>query len=266
MPDTLKLVALGAGNLASHLVPALDNIGCDILQVYSRSIYNANSLAHSIDSEATADLAKINKQADLYLFMLKDDALEDFLKVFPSPGKNALFVHTAGAKSIEVFREYTNNYACLYPLQSFRKKQSMDMSSVPFLVNANNDFSLRNVRMLARKISHTVNECSDEDRLRYHLSAVLVNNFTNHLHCLANNFLEEYALDSNLLKPIISTGYEKIIDGDPCKSQTGPAQRGDLKLIRKHLQLIKSDSRLSLIYKTISDSITENNKTDNEDR
>ncbi len=255
MPDNIKIVAIGSGNVASHLIPALNTIGCKITQVYSRSLLNANKLAHLIGTESIDQLEKIDTTADIYLVMVNDDLISSVCDQMPILAPDQILAHTSGAIPIDILSAYTNNYGSFYPLESFKKEQLKAIDNVPFLVNGNNACTTRTLRILARKLSNKVTECSDVDRLKYHLSAVLINNFTNHLACLSDRFLTENALDPSFLNAIIETSFKIIKDGKACTSQTGPAMRSDFQLMKNHLELIKQDPHLSKVYKTLSDSI-----------
>lgn len=264
MPETLKIVAIGAGNVAHHLIPALHNMGCDILQVYSKSIYNANNLAHRVSANGTDSINELDETADLYLLMVKDDAISDVCGKIEKLKSTQCLAHTSGATEIDVLKSCAENYGSFYPLESFRKKQSKNLRNTPMLIHGNNDFTKRMLRMSARRISDVVQMCSDEERLKYHVSAVFINNFTNHLACLAQEYLISNDLDPAMLNPITHTTFEKIINVEACDSQTGPAVREDLKLMRKHLNLIKDETIMKNLYRLLSDSIIQQKKKHNE--
>jgi len=255
MLETLKLTVIGAGNLAHHLVPALHKIGCDISQVWSRTLIHANALAHKVNSSAIDDLQQIEDDSELYLIMVKDDALSSVCMSLPPLNPNAIIAHSSGAGSIDLLENLTQHWGCFYPLQSFRKTQESKLSEVPFLVNGNNEYTIRELRILARQLSTRVSSCSDENRLRYHLSAVFINNFTNHLACLAKDFLQDHELDPKYLDTISKTTFDKIINHDPCQSQTGPAIRKDLDLISRHLKLLSDKNSMQDVYRMLSDNI-----------
>ena len=255
MHEALKLTVIGAGNLAHHLVPALHNIGCHISQVWSRTLINANALAHKVNARAIDNLQMLEDDNELYLIMVKDDALNSVCSSLPALNPDAIIAHSSGAGSIDVLKDLTKHWGCFYPLQSFRKNQESKLSEVPFLVNGNNDHTERELRILARQLSSRVSSCNDEDRLRYHLSAVFINNFTNHLACLAMDFLQDSNLDPKYLDTISKTTFDKIINHDPCQSQTGPAIRKDLELISRHLKLLEGKTRMQDVYRMLSDNI-----------
>src|SRR5690606_27140655 len=92
---------------------------------------------------------------------------------------------------------------------------------------------------------------------KLHLSAVLVNNFVNALFVEANHLLadESGQRKFDLLLPLARQTVEKVKNMDPRAAQTGPAKRGDKKIIRKHLRLLKENSDLRKIYKQLSSLI-----------
>ena len=57
------------------------------------------------------------------------------------------------------------------------------------------------------------------------------------------------------LKPLIAETLNKSLELGPENSQTGPAKRGDLELLDKHMELLKSDPHVAEIYKLVSQHI-----------
>ncbi len=255
MSKELNIVSIGAGNIASHLIPALLDIGCNITQVYSRDISNARSLARKVKAKATDDLTELMDSADLYLIMVHDDAIKEVSKQLPKLGPQQYLAHTSGATPTNFLQKTAENYGSFYPLQSFKKKKKVNLKEVPFLIHGNNPKATRKFRMLARQLSPLVKETNDHERMKYHLSAVMLNNFSNHLACLTNKYLAENALDPKILAPIAQLTYDRILSSDPCAIQTGPAIREDNKVMKEHLKMLKEDKQLTAIYKALSKSI-----------
>jgi hypothetical protein len=105
---------------------------------------------------------------------------------------------------------------------------------------------------------HVVDE---ESRLKIHLAAVVVNNFTNHLYALAEDYCESEEIAFDLLKPLIKETAIRIAHLSPSKVQTGPAVRNDAKTIDKHLNLLNNYPELKALYLKLSNSIINfNNK------
>lgn len=68
----MKIVLIGAGNVATHLGIALQKAGCLILQVYSRTEESASALAARLSVDYTIVPDEIRRDADLYIVALKD--------------------------------------------------------------------------------------------------------------------------------------------------------------------------------------------------
>jgi predicted short-subunit dehydrogenase-like oxidoreductase (DUF2520 family) len=260
----IKVVSIGSGDLAHHFIPAFHKAGCDILQVYSRNLSNAEKLSIKVKATATDSLGQLNTEAEVYLLMVKDDAIKEVVAQLPQLNSKQILAHSSGATSIILLGKKAENYGSFYALQSFKKNKPADLSEIPFFIFGNTPLATRVLRMMARQLSPTVQEVDDKSRLRYHLAAVIMNNFTNHLACKTSQFLEDNHLDPKVLLPIVKSSFDKILNSDPCLIQTGPARRNDVKVEAKHLALIKEDAYLSAIYKSLTQSIKKTYNTEND--
>lgn len=255
MDNDIRIVSIGAGNMATHLIPALKDKGCSIVQIFSRDKKNAIKLSLKVGGEAIDDLAAIVDSADLYLIMVHDDAIRDVVDALPQLSKSQFLAHTSGATQTNFLKKKAINYGSFYPLQTLKKKIEAEMEKVPFLIFGNNAKTTRQFRMVARQVTNKVVEANDKERLLYHLSAVILNNFSNHLACLTNQLLEFNSLDTSILEPIKQTTYNRLIKAKACETQTGPAIRNDNKVEQSHLELLKDNPDLMDIYKSMSKSI-----------
>ena len=90
-----------------------------------------------------------------------------------------------------------------------------------------------------------------------HVSAVFVNNFTNHLYKLGNDICTKHNVPFQILQPLIIETASKIETLSPKDAQTGPAIRNDKKTIKNHLDLLNKEQQK--IYKTLTKSIQNGN-------
>jgi predicted short-subunit dehydrogenase-like oxidoreductase (DUF2520 family) len=248
----MRVVMLGSGNTATVLSKIIAKAGHNILQIVSRNEKNAHALA-SIYSAATAPLnAETFSEADIYIVALHDAALDHIEKI---PGlKNKLVVHTAGAVSIDALKDITSTYGVLYPLQSL-SKFTETIPEIPILIDGNNQEIMHHVLGFAKTISNNVIEANDTERLNYHVAAVFVNNFTNHLYALAELFCEKERLNFKNLFPLIDETTFRAKSLSPFLTQTGPAIRDDIYTLNRHLQALASNPDLKYIYLKLSESI-----------
>lgn len=231
----VQVVFLGFGNLNFHLSQALHASGkVSVLQIYNRSPVKLPKELANIPFTSTLSYLV---DADIYIVGIPDDAIADFSALLPF--KNKLVVHTSGAVSMNKLH-IKNRRGVFYPLQSFSKARNVLFSKIPILVEAENESDLALLKNLGKTISENISEISSEKRMKLHLAAVFVNNFTNYLYQISSDILKKEDLPFELLKPLIQETVEKLDHLSPLEAQTGPAKRKDLKSIQKHLDLLDS--------------------------
>ena len=250
----MKIVSIGAGNLAFHLSKALQDAGFEITQVYSRTEVSAKALAQLLKVPYTADVGCIVDNASLYVISVSDSAIELLSERLTS--LDGLIVHTAGSVPMDVFTGKLKNYGVLYPLQTFSKSRTVNFSEIPLFIEANSYDNLHVLRKVAEAISQNVYYASSTERVQLHLAAVFGCNFVNHLYHLSAQLARQASFDFSVLSPlIIETAHKALISGKPNDVQTGPAARNDREVMLKHLDLLSSLPRLKEIYEMLSESI-----------
>ena len=71
----MDIVIIGSGNVASVLGRKFKAAGHTIVQVVSRNASVATRLAYEWDTESTNYISLVNKNADVYLVAVSDDAI-----------------------------------------------------------------------------------------------------------------------------------------------------------------------------------------------
>lgn len=271
----MKIVLIGAGNLATHLGKALHAAGHDMLQVFSRTMQSAETLASLLDAEPLTDIAQVRDDADVYIFSVKDSALVQLVAqlcrheadgLVEDGAVNALrkakkgehervFLHTAGSMPLSVFKGMAQHYGVLYPMQTFSKQREVDFSIIPCFVEANDEFAQKQIEGLAREISGRVYQLSSEDRKYLHLSAVFACNFANHCYAISQELLEEHGIPFDVMLPLINETAAKVHEMKPKNAQTGPAVRYDENVIDKQSKLLENHPHFKKVYDSMSKSI-----------
>lgn len=254
----MKIVLIGAGNLATHLGKALHAAGHDMVQVFSRTMQSAETLASLLDAEPLTDMAQVRDDADVYIFSVKDSALEQLISQLCG-GEKKVFLHTAGSMPMSVFRGKALHYGVLYPMQTFSKQREVDFSIIPCFIEANDEFALKQIEGLAGQISHRVYQLSSEDRKYLHLSAVFACNFANHCYAASQELLQQHGIPFDVMLPLIDETAAKVHGMTPKEAQTGPAVRYDENVIGKQMQLLENQPYFQKIYDCMSKSIHELN-------
>jgi predicted short-subunit dehydrogenase-like oxidoreductase (DUF2520 family) len=257
----MKIVIIGAGNVAQILGRRIVESGHELIQVFSRTIQHARQFGGMLNAmqcngyftDATDTVDNIRKDGDVYLIAISDDALPEVTKQFHFG--NALTVHTAGAMPMELLETVSAHHGVLYPLQSLRKEMS-GIPTIPLLLDANTSNGYQLLNQFAGTLSPLVMRANNNERLKLHIAAVITGNFTNHLYALAQDYCRKEGVDFSLLFPLITETANRLHHYPPDTMQTGPAIRHDIDVIEKHLEMLNDHPLLREVYKTLSVSIS----------
>lgn len=252
----LSVTIIGVGRLGQHLAQALYENGIEVVQLYNRTFAKAQQLAKTIPAAAINDLNLINNKSDIYLLTLSDDVIQataEKLSHIISPDK--IVVHTSGATPGTLLAPYFPKYGVIYPLQSFSAQNKPDFQGIPFCIYSPSAEVQEQLEVLARQLSPHIYHIDDEQRSTLHLSAVMVNNFTNYLFTIAYDITQSKNIPFELLLPLIKETIHKITDNKPELMQTGPAQRGDHSTITRHLTQLREWPQYKEVYHLLSEQL-----------
>jgi len=244
----------GTGNIAWNLSHALDKCGHKIDSIIGRDIQKAKELASKFGAFYSDSFQMEIGKNDFILLCVSDDSYETVVRQIPN-GIFSIVLHTSGTTDIQILNEKFKNCGVLYPLQSFKKDKLLNFLQIPVLYEGNNSFALNLIKNIASDLSNIAEECNSINRRNYHLAAVWVNNFTNHLYSIGCDYLHQHQLSFNHLLPIIQETANRLERNiHPDTYQTGPAKRNDSKIIEEHLQLL-DDEALKSLYTVLTKRI-----------
>jgi predicted short-subunit dehydrogenase-like oxidoreductase (DUF2520 family) len=250
----IKVVLIGSGNVAQHLISSFVNSkNIDLVQVFSRQKEAVSHLIESIKiTNSRADLV----QADLYILAVSDDSIAEVSSQLPF--ENRLVVHTAGSVSMDLL-DKKNSKGVFYPLQTFSKNRMVDFREIPICLETEFDADFEILEKVAKVLSNQVFKINETQRQVLHVSAVFANNFVNHLYQISNAICAENNIPFEVLKPLILETANKVMTLSPSEAQTGPAIRNDTQTIERHLSFLTNENQVK-IYKTLTQSIQHNGK------
>ena len=245
----IKIVLLGAGNVATHLykaISATDNI--NVVQWYNRTLNNISLYKNEVG--ITDNLSEL-VDADLYIICVSDDAIETLSNNLPF--EKRLVVHTSGSASLyDIDKKLYRGV--FYPLQTFSKDVALDFTTVPICIETLRKQDFKLLKSVGETLGCQTYKVNPDQRPALHLAAVFVNNFTNQLYRVAHEITEHHGAEFDILKPLITETAKKVQDVSPYKAQTGPAKRNDKKTIKRHLKLLDNEHH-EAIYKLMTSSI-----------
>ena len=256
----MKISIIGNGNLAQNLVKTFQKNTYKLVEMYALDYQKLQEFCVSRKIHALKNIDDLNTDVDFLIISVSDRVLPQLLKQIPKGEYTVL--HTSGALPISVFQgTKIKNYGVFYPLYSFLKQESVSFRTIPIMLEASNLSVFKRIKLLSENISENVLKVESRDRLWYHLSAVLVNNFSNHLWSMTQEILSESHLDFDHLKPILEQTCRRALDSDNIQVlQTGPAKRNDTNIIASHLSILEKHPDLSELYKKMSQLIIDKHK------
>ena len=248
----MEVVLIGSGNIATVLGVLLQQNGHRISQVYSRNPAHAAILAAELQAVAISDLQLLNRNADLYILAVTDDALPEIAAQLSM--ENALVIHTAGSVSKEILKNASTRYGVLWPMKMIRKTMKT-IQPVTIVIDGNSENVIQRIEAIARQFSETITIADDHLRTKMHMLAAVTANFTNHLYQLAADYCAQENIDFSLFYPIIEETATRIQSTHPKGVQAGPAMRGDRQTLETHQQLLQKYPQLAHLYEVLSSSI-----------
>ncbi|MHA3787935.1 Rossmann-like and DUF2520 domain-containing protein [Flavobacterium hauense] len=249
----LKVVVIGSGNVAQHLINAFSKSeDIIIVQAFAR---DPEKLQHLLPVDRITNSYDELAEADVYIISVTDDAIEEVSSQFSFKGK--LVVHTSGSSPINKLNS-RNRRGVFYPLQTFSKNKAVDFKQIPLCLESEHQEDYVILEQLAKSISLLTYSISSYQRQALHVAAVFVNNFTNNLYALGNDICTANNIPFEIMKPLILETATKIKTLSPVEAQTGPAKRNDIETIQRHLDFI-TDPMQKDIYTLLTQSIQRTN-------
>lgn len=251
-----RIAILGAGNVAWHLAPALEDAGHEITEVYARDIEKAGQItARVYSAEPKDDLDFSDSKAQIFILAVKDAAIPEVADEVILP-EGSILVHTSGTMPLNMLDYSSASFTgILYPLQSFTIGRKVELDEVPFLLEAGDEETLQKLKKLAKSLSPLTYTVRSKDRKGVHVAAVFASNFTNHMIRIAEEIMRRQGLDFEMLKPLIIETISKSLQIGAKNAQTGPAIREDYETLEDHHRFLNFNESLAEIYKLISQDI-----------
>lgn len=249
---------IGAGNVTFRLSLALQRAGFKIDCICNRNPANAEQIVralkrHKGDAFATTSYTEV-PESDMIVLAVTDNAIAEVAASLAGHTRS-LIVHTSGAEPMETLQKAgIAQYGVFYPLMTLSKNKDLDIRMIPFLLEASDKTQEKKLTTVVNALRAEYKLCNSQKRLQMHTAAVFSTNFINYL--LGLSYEISYPDFTFLLPGAIET-VRKAFLNKPSVSQTGPAVRGDLRTLEKHLNLLR-EKRLQEqyeVYKLLTENI-----------
>ncbi len=257
-----KIVIIGCGNVAWHLAKKFYELKFRITVYNHRASPELEEFRHNFQATARVGLHNIEKEAAFYFICVPDRYISTCAKKISPVSPRAVVAHTSGTASISELGDRGHGTAVFYPLQTFSRHDEIYWQDLPIIIEGDSEATTEQVKKLAIHLSRNVKVYPEEDRVKLHLCAVLINNFGNALFTAAARLLADDSGQNklSLLMPLARQTVQKVEKLGPRAAQTGPARRGDKKTIKKHLKMLNDEDELRKLYKQFSSIIISQHK------
>lgn len=245
---------IGSGNIAWFLGSRLLAGRHECTGVYARNTDAAKTLAESLLCDRYGAISEIEDgAADICFLAVSDTAIAGVAGIISL--QKTVLVHIAGAVDIDTLKQAAANRAVLWPVYSILRNSPPDHRNIPCAWEASSEKAKKILLTMAHAITDILFEARYEQRKWLHLSAVIGNNFVNHLLAICEQICTENSLPFSTLMPIIEQTFDRIKQSSPQNLQTGPAVRHDESTIMQQLTLLQQHPEWQQVYSSITASI-----------
>ncbi|MGE5679969.1 MAG: Rossmann-like and DUF2520 domain-containing protein [Bacillota bacterium] len=261
-----NICIIGAGKVAYSLTKALIdakyNIGC----IYSRRIESAEKLAGRFGIRTfTSEISEIPGSPAIYFLTVPDGEIKNAAESLSKARLNfreSLFVHLSGAQDISLLKsleEKKASVASFHIMQTFPSDETVELKDHYAAVETNQDTAENILNEVASDLQLKAFRISSDKKVFYHLTGVWASNFIvanlyNALTAFENACISEVTFQ-DISVPIIESTLSNIAKDGIAGALSGPAARGEVETIKKHIDALSSSGG-NLLLSYISNSLT----------
>jgi predicted short-subunit dehydrogenase-like oxidoreductase (DUF2520 family) len=241
---------VGCGAAGRTLGRAIAAVGGNVVAVASRTREHAEALAgHIPGCRVVTTPSDLAAASDLIILAVPDDAIAVLAQEIRWRTGNRVFhlSGASGARALTAAGEQGAAIAALHPLMTFTVAQAeMTIEAIlarlrgcVWAMETNNDTFRDALLTLVSALGGRAIHLDGNDRVPYHISAVLVANYVVTLMGAAATLWESFGADATLareaLLPLLRASVANLATMEPSSALTGPVARGDLGTLSAHL-------------------------------
>lgn len=235
-----RVALVGAGNVGAALVGPLSR-ALNLVAWANRSVEH---VAHRLPTAgcravSLGELAAM--RPDIVIVSVADSAVESVVESIGALDGSPLCLLTSGTVSMAALRPLSARVGVLYPFQTFTSGFDVDVAAVPFFTEAAHACDLAVADAIAVSLGARVCHADEEHRRALHIAGVISNNFVNILLERTQAVLAGAGFDFETVRPLVEMTVRKAFAIGPHAAQTGPARRGDYRVMQQQLSEVPSD-------------------------
>lgn len=266
----MRIGFAGAGKVGFSLGKHIAAHGYEIAGYYSRSFISAQEAASFAGGIAFSTIDALVAASDIVFLTVPDGQIAPTWQELAELAgyglvdlKGKTICHCSGALSSDVFegaRELGASVYSVHPLYAVSSKYETyrELGRALFTIEGSPE-RLDEMVAFARSWGNEVQVISAADKVRYHAAAVMASNLVVGLMHSAATELERcgFAPEAaeRALRPLFIGNATHIAEDGTVAALTGPAERGDVATIQKHLNCLDGNHRE--VYRLLTDELYE---------
>ncbi len=263
-----RFVIIGAGRVGTAIGHVLQERGEEVTVVVSRSeesLKRASSFLQ--DVIFTTELLDVRGKGNTFLITTPDDLIADISLDLASAGivkKGNRVVHMSGALGLDVLEASEERGAevmSIHPLQTFADVRAAlrKIKGTAFAITTRNERARRWAEGFVRTLGGEPVILAEKDKPLYHIGAVMACNLLVALEHIAEIIYQDIGMEGEralrALLPLISSTVDNLRQLGAEKALTGPVARGDIGIIRRHLEVLEKEGTEAMLKAYVSLSL-----------
>jgi len=245
----MKIGFIGAGKASISLSIYFKERGLEITGVYNRTIEKAKQLSNKLGCVFFETEESLVQNTDVIIFAISDDAISEMLLKIEKYDeiKNKVVGHISGALSSDIFNQKFKGQFSLHPIQTLiGSENDVDKLQKSYFTIEGDDEGLKTAEFILNKLGNKYIVIDKKHKSLYHAAACIISNYLIGLLNFSYNIYKQIGFEENDINNIIRTLTEATIGNflnNRLKALTGPAIRGDITTLKKHIESMNNEQK-----------------------
>lgn len=260
MNKKLPIILIGAGKIASSILPAFYENGFPIEAVYSNKKSSAKQLVEKVNCKNFNNkIAKLPNKNLILIIAVPDSEIKKVVSgilINNSNLKGKIIFHLSGTLTSDELlplKKADAEIASFHIMQTFPDKKTVPINNSYCAIESGNKKTANKLLTIAKQIKLKPIVIEKEKKIYFHLAGVFASNFLVGLIKQSSDIFEKATGNKNhfneIMFPIIQSTLNNIKSKGIEKSLSGPVERGDFSTIEKHYNLLlKKDKEYFDLY------------------
>lgn len=258
----MNVHVIGAGRLGSALIEAISHTRYYRL----KTVVSAHWQTVDVRTEVVRDIALVRNLDGLVFICVPDDKIKEISELLcdvPRITSDTIFTHVSGAmeaNELEALQRRGFTVASFHPMQTFTSSSGYREFEDTLISIEGTERATAILESFALAIKGRPLIVDSRTKTALHIAGVMVSNFMSALFLLAADSMKPMnpSLDQSFIREnfasIAQVTLNNIVQKGFPGALTGPASRGDVRTVEKHLSSL-SNEQIRTVYIALSERI-----------